>query len=155
MFVTIRLLSIDDANISWKWRNDPNIWKYTGDSPKQFVTVDIEREWLKEVLSRENECRFAICIGEEKEYIGNIQLTDIIEKTAQLHIFIGESKYHSKGIGTQSTKLLIDYARKKLNLKYIYLYVNPNNSSAIKMYEKCCFRIVENLENQLKMAIDL
>jgi diamine N-acetyltransferase len=153
MKVTIRSLIISDAKTSWKWRNDLLLWKYTGNRPDRQITMEIELEWLKGALLRENEHRFAICVGEKKEYIGNVQLTDITKNDAQFHIFIGERKFHGVGIGTQATKLIIDYAFKELDLKTIYLYVNSNNNIAIKTYKKCGFKIIEEKEDELKMTI--
>jgi len=46
--VLIRPLQIEDASISWKWRNDPVVWKYTGSKPNIKVTEEIEKRWLEE-----------------------------------------------------------------------------------------------------------
>lgn len=153
MKVTIRPLTIDDAKTSWKWRNDPLIWKYTANKPNQAITKEMELEWLRNTLLNENESRFAICVGEKMNYIGNVQLTDITKEDAQFHIFIGEKQFHGIGIGTSASKLIIEYAFNKLNLKNIYLYVNSNNIEAIKSYEKCGFKTVEIHEKKLKMTI--
>ena len=60
MKITIRPLCIEDALTSYKWRNNPNIWKYTGNKPDKVITPEIETEWIKKVLKNENERRFAI-----------------------------------------------------------------------------------------------
>jgi len=151
MKVTIRPLTEIDALFSYKWRNDTDVWKFTENKPNKEITLDIEKEWIKKVIGRENEKRFAICIGEEMEYIGNVQLTDIKAEDAQFHIFIGEKKYHGMGIGTQATKLILDYGFKQLKLKRIYLKVSPKNIYAIKSYEKCGFIIIEKFEKELVM----
>ena len=153
MKVIIRPLQETDAFISYNWRNKPEIWKYTGHKPDKEITLEIENEWIRKVLQRQSEKRFAICIGDEMEYIGNIQLTDITEEKAQFHIFIGMNKYHGLGIGPKATKLILDYGFKILDLNEIYLSVNKLNVPAIKSYEKCGFEIRSTSENELIMSI--
>jgi RimJ/RimL family protein N-acetyltransferase len=153
MKVTIRPLEEADALLSYKWRNNPEIWKYTGNKPDKEITLEIEYEWIRNVLQRQTEKRFAICIGAEMEYIGNVQLTDITEEKAQFHIFIGVNKYHGLGIGTEATKLILDYGFKILRLNEIYLSVNKLNLPAIKSYEKCGFEIISTSEDELIMSI--
>ncbi|MFA6922771.1 MAG: GNAT family N-acetyltransferase [Bacteroidales bacterium] len=153
MKVTIRPLEESDALLSYKWRNDEDIWKYTGNKPDKKITLKIEKEWIKKVIVKHNEKRFAICVGNEMEYVGNVQLTDITKDNAQFHIFIGKKKYHGLGIGTQATKLIIDYGFKKIKIKTIYLTVNPENIAAVRSYEKCGFKIISKSDNELKMEI--
>jgi len=153
--VAIRPLEENDAKTSYLWRRDPEIWKYTGSKPNVVVTQQIEEEWIKEVLARKNEMRFAICVGNDKEYIGNIQLTNITPANAELHIFIGKKEYHNKGIGTQATNLLLAYAREELKLNEVYLFVNKNNIAAIKAYKKCGFFETEANEDQLRLIKNL
>ena len=117
MKVLIRDLKIEDAKVSWKWRNDPDVWKLTGRKWNSYVTKRIEENWIKEVKQERNSKRFAICVGEHKRYIGNVQLTEIEDNEAFFHIFIGEKKFWGKGIGTSATKLLIEYAKNNLKLK--------------------------------------
>jgi diamine N-acetyltransferase len=142
MKVILRDLRATDAKISYKWRNDPEVWKFTGTKPDRYITPEIEKHWIIGVLHEKNQKRFAICINENQQYIGNIQLTDINEVNAQFHIFIGDKQFWGKGIATNATKQLIKYAKEELKLNNIYLYVNPLNKAAIKVYEKIGFKKV-------------
>jgi len=153
MKVTIRFLEETDALLSYKWRNNPEIWQYTGNKPDKEINLEIEKEWIENVLQRQSEKRFAICIGDKLEYVGNVQLTDITKEKAQFHIFIGERKYHGLGIGTKATKLLLDYGFNILSLNEIYLAVSKLNVPAIKSYKKSGFEIRETFESQLIMSI--
>jgi diamine N-acetyltransferase len=80
MKISIRPLKISDAAISWKWRNDPDVWKLTGRKWNNIATQEMEEQWLEKVIINESEKRFAICVNEDEKYVGNIQLTDIIIK---------------------------------------------------------------------------
>jgi RimJ/RimL family protein N-acetyltransferase len=155
MEVTIRPLKENDAKISYLWRNDAEIWKYTGSKPTQPITYEIEKEWIQKVLKREDEIRFAICVGDNNEYVGNVQLTNITKTDAEFHIFVGNKKFHNKGIGTKATDLILNYSHKVLQLKTVYLFVNKENVTAIKSYKKCGFYEIERNKEQLKLIIKL
>tara|TARA_R110002050_G_scaffold75904_1_gene162434 strand:- start:37 stop:507 length:471 start_codon:yes stop_codon:yes gene_type:complete len=149
--IYIRPLEEKDAYVSVNWRNNPKIWKFTGPKPDNVVTIDMELSWIKNVINRTNEKRFAICLLEDNQYIGNVQLTNIVENEAQVHIFIGESDFWNLGIGTKATKLILEYGFNTLRLTSIYLYVNKNNTSAIKAYQNNGFKIVELKDDFIKM----
>jgi RimJ/RimL family protein N-acetyltransferase len=148
--VEIRPLIEQDALISWRWRNDVSVWKYTGSKPDIAITPEIELDWIKSAISEENSKRFAILA--DGVYIGNIQLTSICENdSAQYHIFIGDRGYWGRGIAYKASRLILDFAKYNLNLKSVYLIVKSENLYAIKLYEKCGFNIVSD---EIKMVIN-
>ncbi len=153
MDIYIRPLKKEDALTSFKWRNNPDIWQFTGSKPDQRITPEIELNWIKKVLKEEDSKRFAICLKENDKYIGNIQLTNIRNRTAEFHIFIGEQEFWGKGIGTEATKLLLKYAFEELKLKQVYLYVNPKNIAAIKSYEKCGFIFQQKIDDEKMLFV--
>ncbi len=142
---------IDDAKISYKWRNDPEVWKYTGSKPNRNITPEIEKEWLTSKLLEKDSHRFAIIVDDQ--YVGNIQLTNVIASdVAEYHIFIGEKYYWGKGIARLASLQIIRYAKVSLFLKKIFLIVHPDNLHAIKLYESCGFKKVDL---QVKMVLQL
>ncbi len=137
--VYLRPLILADAKVSCLWRNDAEIWKYTGFKPDRYISLEIEEEWLKSKLNNSNEKRFAICLAESDQYIGNIQLLDITDDEAWYHIFIGEKSYWGQGISQKATKLILSYAFFELELETVLLEVNPLNAAAYSVYEKMGF----------------
>lgn len=148
--ILIRPLEKKDALVSWKWRNDQEIWKYTGSKPNKIITPEIELEWIINALSDVNTRRFAITVDDK--YVGNIQLTNITNESAEYHIFIGDKDFLGKGIGFSATQQLLRFAKNSLNLKQIYLYVKKENENAVKLYQKCGF---VQVSGELKMLIEL
>lgn len=144
--VYIRPLVLSDANVSYQWRNDSDIWKYTEFKPDRYISLETEQEWIKGKLENKNERRFAICLKENNQYIGNIQLLAINNGLASFHIFIGEKSLWGNGIGKQATKLILKYAFFELGLKCVLLEVNPLNISAYKTYERMGFVAVGSNE---------
>lgn len=150
--ILIRPLVIDDALVSWKWRNDPEVWKFTGRKPNIYVTESIEKKWIQEKLLESDSKRFAIIAN--GNYVGNIQLTSIIDTlSAEYHIFIGEKSYWGKGVATKATELIIDYAKHSLNIKEIFLRVHQDNHAAIKVYTKFGFIKSELLAEKMLLMI--
>ncbi len=147
--IKIRLLQEDDYIISYKWRNNPEIWKYTGKKPDKKITPEIEKEWIRNVLDDKESSRHAILVN--NKYVGNIQLTNICQTDAEYHIFIGETDYWGKGVAFEASLLLLQYAQKELGLDKIYLYVSCEHLGAIKLYEKLGFMTVEQKNNTFKM----
>ena len=130
MKVEIRPLEINDAYTSVNWRNDKEVFKFTGNTYSHNITLDSELSWIKEVIQRKNEFRCAIIT--DKKYVGNIYLTNITDISASYHIFIGDKTYWGKGIAKQASKLIIDYGFNQLHLKEIHLKVHVQNKSALK-----------------------
>jgi RimJ/RimL family protein N-acetyltransferase len=153
--VLIRPSEVSDSKISWKWRNNPEIWKYTGSSPDRIITPEIESQWIENVLKRKDEKRFAICIVETGEYIGNTQLTNITSESAQYHLFIGETSFWGKGIGKQVANLVLAYAFYTLGVKEVYSYFNPNNFASIKACEKTGFKFSAKKHNEVIYTCNL
>jgi diamine N-acetyltransferase len=153
MNIFIRPLQESDALISYKWRNDPDVWVLMGSRPDRQITQEIELEWIRHVLSDKTTKRFAICVAGPDEYIGNVQLTGISADEAEFHIFIGEKSYWGKGVSTQATGMILKYAFNELHLKRVSLTVNKENIAAIKSYEKNGFKTVSTCQFNIRMEV--
>jgi len=153
MEIYIRPLRIEDALISYKWRNNFKIWELTGSKPDIEITPEIEMTWIKNVINIEEQKRFAICISDSEEYIGNVQLTNINKKKAEFHIFIGETSFWGKGVGKKATKLIIDYGFGALGLEEIYLTVNRLNNKAIRLYKNLGFSCLNTKRESILMIL--
>lgn len=151
--VLIRPLEEADANISWKWRNDPDVWHYTGSSPTLNITKEIEIDWIKIVLSDSTSRRFAITVDDL--YVGNIQLTNITNIDAEYHIFIGDKNFWGKGISSIVTYQILHYAKEVLKLNKVYLSVHKDNLTAIKSYLNSGFSTIYEDVERFKMQIKL
>lgn len=151
--VLIRPLVKEDALTSYQWRNDPEIWKYTGSRPDITITKEIESEWIEKVLQDDTSKRFAIVCNEE--YIGNVQLTNIDKYSAEFHIFIGKKEFWGKGISQLATYQILYFAKEVLKLKEVYLSVKSENIAAVKSYQKNNFVIKEQTEGEITMSVVL
>jgi len=155
MNVYIRPLDLSDASISRHWRNDPEIWKLTGSNPDKYITEQMERNWIVKALKDCYSIRFAICVINSDEYIGNVQLTSIKEESAELEIFIGNRAYWGRGVATSAIGLIVDYVIRKTHLKYLYAVVKRDNIGSIKAFKNNGFVFLPNTGNKLSVNLFL
>lgn len=151
MQVTIRPLQEEDAYTSVKWRNDPEVFKYTGSTYAHEITIESELTWIRKVIADPNDYRCAIIAN--GVYVGNIYLTDINGEAAHYHIFIGNKSFWGKGVAKMASKLIIEYGFKELQLKQITLRVKKANKPAYQLYRALGFKEVESNNEWTTMQI--
>lgn len=134
------------------WRNDKEVFKYTGNTYKNYISYETELEWIKRVIKNEDEYRCAI--EADGKYVGNIYLTDIDSESAEYHIFIGEKDYWGKGVAEEASKQILKYGFEERKLKYIYLHVREDNVRAVRLYNKLNFIPKHNNDGWILMKID-
>jgi RimJ/RimL family protein N-acetyltransferase len=143
--IFIRKLQQSDLKKLAKFRNKKIIWQLTeGSSLSKKATINSTIAWFKKVNKKKDRLNLAICLNEK--YIGNIYFTDIKKSSAQFHIFIGENSLWGKGLGLKSVLLSLVFLKINLDIKKVYLKVNKENISAIKLYKKCGFKVKKELD---------
>lgn len=123
-----------------RWINDFDSLRKLGDyTPK---TMENETKWYEEWSTSEKIISFTIYALPETVPIGTTSLMDINyrNRTAEYGIFIGQSTYHGKGYGTETTRLMLDYAFSSANLHNLMLTVFEFNAAGIRAYEKAGFK---------------
>ena len=151
MDVFLRRLERNDAYVSYKWRNDPEVFKYTGTVYDHEITLETELHWIERVIKNDDEYRCAIIA--DNCYVGNIYLTNIDDEKAEYHIFIGDKSYWGKGVAKKASIEIIHYGFENLNLKKIVLEVHLQNNTAIHLYEKLGFTRLGENSNFITMEI--
>ncbi len=151
MEVKIRPLREEDAYVSYKWRNDPLVFKYTCNRYTSEITLESELEWIRRVTK--NPADYRCAIGADGVYVGNIYLTDITNKEADYHIFIGDRNYWGKGVAKKASQLLIKYGFETLNLDRINLQMRTENHTAYHLYLTLGFIEIERSEEFITMSL--
>lgn len=123
-----------------KWSNDIEIASRTGDI-SDMITFDEQRKYLENMNHSKGYAFFIIRLSDD-EVIGIARLLriDFIHKKAIMGMFIGEKNNRSKGVGTEATNLLLDYAFNVLNLNNVMVETYSFNTIAIKTLKKCGFK---------------
>lgn len=115
------------------------------------VSEEKERKWVREKLA-ENATLFSMVEKNGGAFIGNIELMDLRDTEAELGIAITAAK-QDRGYGTEAIRAVTGYAFDKLGLKRVFLKVYPDNSRAIRVYEKCGYREYDRTEEDVFMEI--
>lgn len=151
MKVEIRPLREDDAYVSYKWRNDSSVFKYTCNTYDHEITLESELAWIQRVMNNPDDYRCAIEV--EGIYVGNIYLTDIANKEANYHIFIGDRNYWGKGVAKKASQLLVKYGFETLHLERINLQMRPKNLAAYHLYLNLGFKEIERSDELVSMTL--
>ena len=83
---------------------------------------------------------YSLTAGEGRDY-----RVETIEGVYGLDIFIGETDYWDRGIGTRAVSSLVHYLFDTLNAMRVVIDPQISNHRAIRCYEKCGFRKIEVL----------
>ena len=102
---------------------------------KQSDTIFLEN------FSNNND-KICFQINYEKEVIGLVSLSNIdwANSSAEYGILIGNPDYWGLGIGSATTKLIIDYVFYQIGLNRLSLNVLSTNNRAITLYQKLGFK---------------
>ncbi|PHR59484.1 MAG: GNAT family N-acetyltransferase [Arcobacter sp.] len=150
--IYFRALELDDYKVSIKWRKDESISVQLG-GLHYFVSEAYEKKWVEDKIynAKGTEIVLAICLQATDQYVGNIYLTDIdnINRSAQLHILLGEASLYGKGIGTEAISKILKYGFEERNLHRIYSHVLSYNTASLRTHEKCGF----DKEGRLRNAV--
>lgn len=138
--IILRPITFDDTNLIVKWRNNPQV-------KENFIfqeafTTKIHETWMKTKVITGEVCQYII---EDKNNnpIGSVYYRDIDEtnKSAEFGIFIGEDSARGIGLGSEATKMFINFGFNKLNLHRIMLRVLQENIRAYSSYLKVGFEV--------------
>ena len=126
-----------------RWINDPEI--KTRLMMSGLMTPETEEAYLEETMKasagREPQAAaFTIYDRSDGEPIGTTALMEINwrHRRARFGIFLGER--HGQGLGTEATRLVLDWAFNLLGLANVLLEVLTDNERAIRAYERAGFK---------------
>ncbi len=135
-------VSIEDAEQHYEWLNDLNTAIYLR-TFSQIITLEQERQWLSET-NQNNHYVLSIIDKKTDHLIGNcgIHEVDLVNRSGEYGIFIGDPAYRSQGFGTEATQLMLDFGFNALNLHNIWVRVYAYNQASLCLFKKCGFKII-------------
>lgn len=150
----------EDIDVLFKWFNDKSVQMYYEGKNAKYSKQEIKDKYGKR--AREKDSVIPCIIEYSSKPIGYIQYYELDEETKEAYesidigrvygidMFIGETEYWNKGIGSKSLKSLIRYLFEKEDATSIFIDPQTWNKRAIKCYEKCGFKKVKILfKNEL------
>lgn len=139
--VYLRPLDRDDVDDLLQWIHDPEI---TATLTFRWPLSRAQEEvYIDDIYAGQKEMTLGIALREDNRLIGAIGLhaVDTIHRRATFGLFIGETVEWGKGYGTAATKLMIEVAFGRLNLRRLELDVYSYNAAARRIYEKLGFQL--------------
>jgi len=110
--------------------------------------------YSKEVFSYYLKLKNLLCyVIEEQNKIVAFIIANYQKSYAQIITIDVHPDYRRKGYAERLMKFVEDELI-KVNVKFIFLYVAENNSSAIKLYQKLCYEIHNKITNYYKKNLD-
>ncbi|MEJ2249886.1 MAG: GNAT family protein [Candidatus Lokiarchaeota archaeon] len=141
------------AHLYAKWLNDPEVRKFARGVLPLRVQYIKKRFEPNEQQGTPNFVVMNIWHKRDKKPIGIIGLGEInwFNRWANAFIEIGEKDYWGKGIASEATELLLQYAFEELNLNKVAGKVIIDNVGSWKVAEKVGFRFEGILEKESYM----
>ncbi|MCF8345867.1 MAG: GNAT family N-acetyltransferase [Bacteroidales bacterium] len=138
--IYLRILEKSDIVATQKWINSSEISEIMGYLP--VLSYDNQIDWYDKLKNDKSRFVYAICEKESGLHIGNVGLgrIDYVNRNCMFNIFIAEQQKRLKGLGSDATLLMLDFAFDRLNMHKVYLQTSLRFTSAIKMYERLGFK---------------
>jgi RimJ/RimL family protein N-acetyltransferase len=134
--------------------NDFDVLRSLG-VPMKPVTLEGESDWYeKTAKGDEKNVHFTVYERATKRPIGNAGLHGIDHKNrvAVFGIVIGEKECWGKGYGTETTRLVLDYAFTCLGLHAVRLNVYAYNERGIRAYKRAGFKEAGRLREARRLG---
>lgn len=139
--VLLRAMTRADLERLCQFNNDVEVELAGGGDPPLPQSLERLQAEFDADLGRGGRNGTSFAIEVEGLYIGGCALFnfDHVARRCELGITIGDKNYWGQGYGTDTVRVLLDYAFRHHNLHRVYLTVNSTNPRAIGAYRRCGF----------------
>ena len=143
--VALGPLRVDLADAYRRWVHDLDVRR--GILSPGLYALEAEEEWVRETNARcagqaPEQANFTINDLSDGAAVGTTGLIEIDWRLRRATFGIALGERRNQGLGTEATRLVLDWAFNMLGLHNVILSVLPANVGAIRAYEKAGFRRV-------------
>jgi len=138
--IYLRPVELEDVEVLCRCLNNPESrFSFFLAFPTNHVR---QEEFIRSLYKDKELIVFIIVTQDENIPVGYTLFTriDLVSRAATYGIIIGDSKYWSKGYGSEVTRLMVDYGFNTLGLNRIQLQVWVDNIAGVKAYERAGFK---------------
>jgi RimJ/RimL family protein N-acetyltransferase len=125
-----------------RWLNDLRNGRNFMDTPEPWTVERATALFDARSAASDEFVIFTIYARPDLNPIGYTMLDGISfrHRSAEFSIHIGEGAAHGKGYGTETTRLMLDYAFHWLGLRSVFLTVAEYNLAGMRAYQRAGFR---------------
>ncbi|MCB0878383.1 MAG: GNAT family N-acetyltransferase [Thermoleophilia bacterium] len=134
-------LSRDLLPVYHQWNNSLDVIR--GQAREELLTLEHIEEWYEQVTDRSSDdAYFTIYERDDMRPVGRTALKKIDHRhgTATFSIYVADGR--GRGVGTEATRLTLDWAFNHLGLVNVMLEVDGWNERAVRAYEKAGFQVI-------------
>ncbi|WP_299205573.1 GNAT family N-acetyltransferase [Brumimicrobium sp.] len=139
--IYLRQIEESDVNLLLLWENDTENWRYS-ESEAPFSLHQLQHYVKNASHVRQNQqLRFIICLNENHQAIGTIDLFEIDFKNlrAGVGILIANKENRKKGYAQEALALLAAFSSNRLELEQLFCDIQADNEASIQLFEKAGF----------------
>ena len=138
--VYLRPLEHEDAPILASYLNDPAVRRTL--LTYRPLSVGQERAFLDALAKNDQDIVLGVVLQDSDVLLGvtGLHRMDFRSRHAEFGLFIGDPGFWGRGLGTEATRLMLDYGFGTLNLNRVWLNVFGPHTAAQRVYEKAGFR---------------
>jgi len=136
-----------------EWMNDFFVIRTFGDPPLPR-TIERQTAWFEQAATATDAIWFTIYEASTLRPIGRTDLFEIDERhgTCTFGLVIGEADARGKGYGTETCRLMLDYAFTALGMHNVRLDVDEFNIAGRRAYERAGFKECGRRREATRMA---
>lgn len=139
--IVLRALEPSDADLLYRWENDPEVW------PVSFTQIPFSRFVLEEFVNAafndiytNKQLRLIACRRSDHAPVGLIDLFDFDPQHDRcgLGIYI-HGAYRRQGFASECLELMKEYCFRTLHMNQLYAHINASNESSLNLFLKAGF----------------
>ncbi|MEK7802174.1 MAG: GNAT family N-acetyltransferase [Pseudomonadota bacterium] len=140
--VTLEKARNDEKTVvQWlEWMNDPEILRFMYDT-EPYTKEEIAR-WVKKVTQDPRRHYFSIRADGKDVGFVSLRQDQAPGTSAEIGIVIGDKDYWDKGVGSQTVKKTLAYAKDTAGLTNIRAMIKPDNERSIRLFTRSGFHEV-------------
>ncbi|MCP3868630.1 MAG: GNAT family N-acetyltransferase [Gammaproteobacteria bacterium] len=135
--------SLEQAPDRHAWFQDSESCRlYLGHALPAVTYKSVESDILAAMNSSPAVGLVELAVIAKGQYIGFAYLRrlDLLNRSAEYGVFLGPQNIRGQGLGSETTRLMLDYAFHELNLHRVWLTVFAFNRRAVRCYTQCGFK---------------
>lgn len=140
----LRKLTLADAPFIFELVNSPNWLEYIGE--KNVKTIEDAEKYIQvKMLDHYKKYGFGFYLAVTKNTKETLGLTGFIKRDSLENAEVGYAflpKGEGKGFAIESTKAIMDYGKKQLNISKVVAITHPENKKSQKLLVKLGLRFI-------------